>query len=146
MSAGFTLVEMLVVIGIIILLIGILLPAINIAYSHAVRNRMALDIQSISAALEAYKNDQRMYPTLDYNDTTTSNSSASPQTSGIMTAAYPGSVLLCRALIAPGNLSQDGAIGPGFTNLPSGQVYGPYVDPTRFKIVIDPQIGGSDPQ
>src|ERR1700722_5023412 len=82
-SSGFTLVEMLVVIGIIVLLIGILAPALNIAYTHAIRNRMQLDIQSISAALEVYNGDMHGYPTLDYTDT-----------AGVMSAAYPGSVLL----------------------------------------------------
>ncbi|HET6248088.1 MAG TPA: prepilin-type N-terminal cleavage/methylation domain-containing protein, partial [Tepidisphaeraceae bacterium] len=124
---GFTLVEMLVVIGIIVLLIGILAPALNIAYTHSIRNRMMLDIQSMSTALEAYKSDMRIYPTLDYNDT-----------SGVMTAAYPASVLLCNALIAPLPKGFDGTDGPGFTTVPNGQVYGPYLEPSRFKLVADP--------
>jgi type II secretory pathway pseudopilin PulG len=131
---GFTLVEMLVVIGIIILLIGILLPAINIAYTHAVRNRMALDIQSISTALEAYKGDARSYPQLDYSDT-----------NGIMKAAYPASVLLCRCLIGPGSAAEDGTAGPGFTQVPNGQVYGPYLEVGKFKLVYDPVLGTSTP-
>src|ERR1022692_3073782 len=96
-ARGFTLVEMLVVIGIIVLLIGILAPALNIAYNHSIRNRMAMDIQSIAVALEAYKADMRDYPQLDYTDT-----------SGIMKAAYPASVLLCRTLLAPGTADEDG--------------------------------------
>lgn len=157
-SGGFTLVEMLVVIGIIVLLIGILAPALNIAYTHAVRNRMALDIQSIATALEAYKSDMRDYPQLDYTDTASFAGNPQQASTGIMTAAYPASVLLCRALLAPGTAIEDGAGTPdstgsetnppekpglGFRIIPHGQVYGPYLEASRFKMVQDPVLGAS---
>lgn len=134
---GFTLVEMLVVIGVMTLLIGILIPAINLAYTYAVHNSMQRNIQSISIALGAYKNDQNSYPKIDYNDTT------------LAVANYPGAVVLCSALIAPGNTAQDGhgngipagtptdGQAPGFTNVPKGQVYGPYLEMDRFHIMVD---------
>lgn len=139
---AFTLVEMLVVIGIIVLLIGILATILNIAYTHSIRNRMQLDLQSITLALEAYKGDMRQYPTLDYNDT-----------GGIMTAAYPGSVLLSRCLLAPGNATEDGAgtndatgketlPGLGFRMVIGGQIYGPYLEASRFKMATDPVLAG----
>ncbi len=126
-SGGFTLVEMLVVIMIIIVLVGLLLPALNIAMTHATKNRMAGDINTLSAGLEAYRSDQRTYPQLDYTDAT------------IMSNAYPASVLLCWALIGPSAAVADGAAGPGFTTIPNGQVYGPYVEPSQFKMALDPQ-------
>src|SRR4051812_7886736 len=61
-SAGFTLVELLVVIGIIMTLAAILLPALNTAYRNATRARMAGDLQAIVTALEAYKADFGDYP------------------------------------------------------------------------------------
>jgi len=54
---GFTLVELLVVIGIIVVLAGILLPTIIRAYAHADRTKGQADLQSISVALEAFKSD-----------------------------------------------------------------------------------------
>src|SRR4051812_6524170 len=61
-SMGFTLVELLVVIGIIMTLAAILLPALNTAYRNASRARMAGDLQAIVTALEAYKADFGDYP------------------------------------------------------------------------------------
>jgi len=138
---------MLVVIGIIILLIGVLLPAINRAYKRSIAVRMKMDIQTIVTALEAYKTDMRDYPSIDYTDV-----------SGIMTAQNPGSQILCWALLAPGNQTQDGYgadpnntgsgpyPAPGFTIRPKGQVYGPYVEISRFKIGHDnPAVAGTPP-
>ncbi len=112
---GFTLVEVLIVIGIIVLLIALLFPAVTAAYRQSVRTRMALDIQTISAALEAYKQDQGDYPRV--------------------TTANTGSVVLCQALIAPGNQATDGygdpstsnGTGPfpGFRTRSGGKVWGP---------------------
>ncbi|MDB5332186.1 MAG: hypothetical protein JWP03_3337 [Phycisphaerales bacterium] len=127
---GFTLVEMLVVIGIILLLIGIALPMINRTYKNAVRTRMAADLQVISMGLEAYKGDHRDYPRL-LPDPAIDKSQAR------------GAELLCWALVGPGNATtdtngpHDGADGLGFrVRGTSGQVYGPYIATGRFKISV----------
>jgi len=120
---GFTLVEMLVVIGIILLLMGILLPAINRAYVQSVRSRIFADLQSIGTALEAYKQ--------DFGDI--------PRVVTQAGATNRGDSVLCRALIAPGNEAADGADGPGFRihprvgTTPQGKVFGPYLSPEKFK-------------
>ena len=59
---GFTLVELLVVITIITVLMALLLPAVGAAYRKGQRSRMALDLQTISTALEAYRQDHADYP------------------------------------------------------------------------------------
>src|SRR5438045_609121 len=59
---GFTLIELLVVISIIIVLAGILLPAITKAWKKAARTAMANDLQAVASALEAYKQDFGDYP------------------------------------------------------------------------------------
>jgi type II secretory pathway pseudopilin PulG len=59
---AFSLVEILVVIGILAGLIAVVLPMINKARKSAARTRQASDFQAIAMALEAYKQDFGDYP------------------------------------------------------------------------------------
>ncbi len=54
---GFTLVEVLVTIGIIVLLISILLPMIISSIRTSERTKLKGDLNAIAMALEAYKQD-----------------------------------------------------------------------------------------
>ena len=80
---GFTLTEMLVVIGIIVLVLSIATPMIARAWRQGDRTRMAADLQAIATALEAYRQDHGSYPVIG------------PPPTGIDTN-FDGARMLCR--------------------------------------------------
>ncbi len=59
---AFTLVEMLVVIGIIVVLVALLVPAAAIAVSRVRNFNMTAEISQFATAIEAYKKDKGDYP------------------------------------------------------------------------------------
>lgn len=116
---GSTLVELLVILGILVALMGILLPAMNRTHRSAVRVAMQADLQTLTIAIDAYQSDFGNYPRPDRN----------------VTSPFQGSAILCWALLAPGPASQDGADGLGFRlRGTQGDVKGPYLPLGRFFI------------
>jgi prepilin-type N-terminal cleavage/methylation domain-containing protein len=68
---SFTLIEMLVVIGIIAILAALTLAAGSAVMNKASRSRASSEVQAMSTALESYKTDNGIYPS-DSNMTTNS--------------------------------------------------------------------------
>jgi type II secretory pathway pseudopilin PulG len=133
---GFTLVEMLAVIGIIVLLVGILLPTIMSARRNAEKNAVRMELHTIALALDAYKADFGDYPRPPSD-----------------TAVHRQYRLLAWALIGPYDTTggpndplnpskqmTDGADGPGFRTVwdpvvkKGGKVWGPYLAPEKFRV------------
>ena len=151
--SGFTLTEMLVVIGIVVLVLGIATPMITRAWRAGDRTRTAADLQAIAGALEAYRQDHGDYPRV--------KGLPWPQAAAPADTQWLGARMLCRALIGPGpGVATDQEIrlgripdgagtraggnatdpetqnGPGFRtrSVTSGRVYGPYLPVDRFKL------------
>ena len=128
---GFTLIEVLIVVGIIVLLATIALPALSKVWAASKRTQMAADLSVISQALEAYRTEFGDYPRRRTTDVT-------------------GASLLCWALVAPGPASGtsngsgttvpgDGADGPGFRlRGTTGAVKGPFLQTDHFTLGVLP--------
>jgi prepilin-type N-terminal cleavage/methylation domain-containing protein len=135
---GFTLVELMVAIGIIALLAGILVPVVVHARKAAASARSHRDLETIRVALDSYKNDWGMYPPIAPLPATINN--ASDPTSNINNAdgkpmlMYDGAHALYTALMLRGNarMSHSGAIAGG------GRSYGPYLNAEQVKSISDP--------
>ena len=113
--SAFTLVELLVVMGIIVVLIGLIFPSLGAAWKGGVRQRMTADLNAISMALEAYKQDWSDYPRV-YADN-------------------KGPEVLTMALVGPGNATKDGQDGPGWRPRGGGKLQQPYLAADKFKLV-----------
>lgn len=116
-SRGFSLTELLVVIGIIILILGIAMPTLILTRRSAEIAKAKADLGAISMALEQYKNDFKDYPR--------------PPTNAM------GNRVLARALIAADAAGTDGQDGPGFRTITGGKVWGPYLATDKFKLSTD---------
>lgn len=136
---GFTLVEVLVVIGIMVLLMALLLPMLARARRDAARSKIQADLHVIAEGLDAYKNDFGDYPRTGLGMRVGSTTALPVQ----------GAAVLCWALLAPGPAIQDGAgqvngvapVNPdtgglGFRIHPTsrGKVYGGYINPDHFRL------------
>jgi type II secretory pathway pseudopilin PulG len=150
---AFTLVELLVVIGIIIILIGILLPVVTRMRRSAQITGQQLDFQTISSALESYKADFGDYPRNQVLPTWNTY-----QLNGSPLVNAPVHLSLAAALLGSGpqvtqepgvtNISQyevgDGADGLGFraqtTNYSTGTTASGTTGAVAFSVPSKPQL------
>jgi type II secretory pathway pseudopilin PulG len=90
-KTGFTIVELLTVMSIIIILIGLLVPSLNAARRYASEVKQRAQFHSIDAALELFKNEFDGYP-----DSSTVNQNPDYDEAG---KDYPGAARLCEAMM-----------------------------------------------
>ncbi len=141
-QAGFSLMEILVVVGILVVLAAILVPTISAVRKQAARAATRFTINTVAVGLDAYKQDMGSYPAVRWNigDANSAVAGTHPRK-----AHNPpsGSQVLAWALVgfadsgaADAELGGDGADGPGIRKLgTTGRVYGPYIQLDRFKLV-----------
>src|SRR6188768_4294737 len=86
---AFTTIELLVVIGIIVALIGILIPVVGKVRESAKATDTAAWIQQLSGAIESYHSDFRSYPGPLNNDVHIRAPVAPTATLGFDTANWP---------------------------------------------------------
>lgn len=135
---GFTLVEMLTVIGIIVLLVSILLPVVSAVRSKGWQARTQAQLQSIAAGIQSYHGDFNAYPGPFGNNDVHINTASIPIRQG-------GTVQLSKMTMSE-NLTI-GLVG-GIVNTPTGVQYdydavgqGPVSlnnrNPKKFKAYMD---------
>lgn len=130
-QAGFTVIEILVVVVIIALLIGILVPAIISGRAAGERAATEQMMRGIVTALIAYDRDHDGFPPSSISGSGTSFGIANSTLAG-----WDGSAILCQAMVGAGN--SDGANGKGWKKDGStGLTYGPYYDPDTYELIED---------
>lgn len=115
---GFSIVELLVVIGVIVILAGITVSAVLKAKGSADVAKLRSDLMAVASALDQYANDFKgVYPS-----------------SGVDRNGKPiADHVLAKALVGPGDEKEDGLEGPGFRVMAGGRAYQPYLSPDKFK-------------
>lgn len=77
---GFTLVELVIVIAIIIILAAVVIPSYMTMADRARKARLAADLRTMATALESFKTDWGRYPAIRWNIAVTSTGNAADLT------------------------------------------------------------------
>jgi len=137
---GFTIVELMVVVGIIALLLGILIPSIIAGRRGAEEAATRQFMDAMSIAIVAYQTDSTLggsYPPSD-DARITRNTFGLPSSSY---SGWQGGEIIVQAML--GNSGSDGQSGLGFRNGGGsvGRVYGPYLEPDKYEVGQSPRSG-----
>ena len=84
---AFTLIELVVVFGLILVLTGLVLSTVGYARKKGARARAETEIAALSAALESYKADNAVYPRSSNTDALDARTSGNPGTSQYQNAS-----------------------------------------------------------
>jgi len=84
---AFTVIELIVVVGVIIILTGLVLSTVGYARKKGARARAETEIAAMSAACESYKADNGIYPRDSNTDALNAQTAGDPTTSQYMNAS-----------------------------------------------------------
>lgn len=139
---GFTVLELMTVVGVILVLIGILIPVVNVALRNSKRNAIIAMTNAIKTGLQQYESDFSGFPPSYYKE-------LGPKVQRRM-SNWEGGEILTQMMI--GHLSNrdgdgaplDGYQGLGFrADFDKGRVYGPYVDIRSEENITESPISGT---
>ena len=85
---AFTLIELILVVGIIMVLAGLVLTTVGYARKKGARARAETEIAAMSAACENYKADNGVYPTSDFTNGLDPRFNGDPTTTGYKFASF----------------------------------------------------------
>lgn len=167
--SAFTITELLVVIGIIVVLVAIVTIVVGKSRRSAMNLRVKADFQAITMALEAFKQDHREYPGIaripavpgqnpgganDSFNVWKHNALGlclmSPGAAGTFGATEPMRDTATGFYFdgAGGSTSDATIPGQGFRAVNAGKIWQPYLSTDKFKVVrgagLDGSIGSSD--
>ena len=133
---GFTLVELLVVIGIIALLAAILLPAVRAAFLKADRNKAEIETKALRNAVQSFLNDYGKMPVPkgDHGATDKAYEGGSSQT--IITALTANETATGTQIINPRAIT--------YLESQTNSTTGAYLDPwdVQYKLIMDTDYNG----
>src|SRR5438874_13480785 len=87
-DTGFTLIELILVVGIIIVLAGLVLSTVGYARKKGARARAETEIAALSAACENYKADNGIYPRTGVTDNLDARTNGDPGTTAYGFASF----------------------------------------------------------
>jgi type II secretory pathway pseudopilin PulG len=131
---SFTIIELIVVVGVIIILTGLVLSTVGYARKKGARARAETEIAAISAACESYKSDNGVYPRDPTPNTATDALNARTMGDPTTTLYNTAGLVLYRALSGDRNLDRavtaadenfniDGtSLSPPLTQLPRSYI------------------------
>jgi len=126
---GFTLVELLVVISIIVVLMAILFPAFQSAREKARQTRCITNLHAIDIALKSYLQDYRRFPLPPFYN------QASLKYEGGPAALYPDYIQSHETMVCPADRSIDGVVSAAHASnycTYAGVVDNPTASPARW--------------
>jgi prepilin-type N-terminal cleavage/methylation domain-containing protein len=86
-GSGFTLIELIVVVTIIVILAGLVLSTVGYVQKKAARSRAETEIAAMSAACESYKADNGVYPFSSETNTLNARTDLDPSAAGYSNAS-----------------------------------------------------------
>jgi type II secretory pathway pseudopilin PulG len=146
-SHAFTLVELLVTIGIIVILIGLLLPAVTHIKKAAYGTSTAQQISVLTSAIEQYHSDFNAYPgplplnQIDYTDANATNSSGGAAIPSMFDAAgTPHNLVISPTMPTSTAGTFDPKVISGPENLVLGLLGGLKYNATNTTFYYDPTV------